>query len=152
MEKEQLLQELVNNMTVIRRLMMTCMQQSNETTRLPVSQFELLFLVQQHGATSLKTLAKAMQITPGAVTQLVESLEKSGLISRQQSPTDRRVTLIDITQKGKTTFEALHIQKTALFQQVYSTLEPEELRLMNKVQKKIIANMEAISKASKEKE
>lgn len=139
MEKEQLLQEITSNLGVIRRLMTSCMQQMKP--KLPMSQVELLFLVQQNNGINLKELAKSMQITPGAVTQIAENLERAEYIMRKQSPQDRRVALIYITPKGQELFENLHKQKSDLFTRVYATLTAEELQLVDKIQKKMIENL-----------
>lgn len=46
-------------------------------------------------------LRDAMCMTMPAVSQFLRTLEEKGLIRRETSPTDRRVTLVSVTEKGK---------------------------------------------------
>ena len=42
-------------------------------------------------------LADALEVTPRNITALVDSLEAEGVVRRLSHPTDRRVTLIELT-------------------------------------------------------
>lgn len=143
--KEQLLQEITNNMSSIRRLMVTCMVRMDGEEQLPPSQGELLFIVSHEGPISSTELAKAMQLTPGAITQLVESLERAGLVERKPSPADRRVTLINISNTGRERMSIIMERKMSIFQEVYKDLSIEEIRIMNGVQKKMIEHLKKLA-------
>jgi DNA-binding MarR family transcriptional regulator len=45
-------------------------------------------------------LSSVLEITPGAVTHVVNELEKDGYVSRVSDPSDRRIVLIQPTEKG----------------------------------------------------
>ena len=50
-------------------------------------------------------MAKAsarLQVHPTSVTNAVDRLEKAGLVRRVPHPTDRRTTLVEITDTGRT--------------------------------------------------
>ena len=47
-----------------------------------------------HGPSPIGDLARALEITPGAMTQAVDRLEQVGHASRQPSPNDRRAVLV----------------------------------------------------------
>jgi DNA-binding Lrp family transcriptional regulator len=49
------------------------------------------------GALSHRDLAERLSLTSGAVTQLVDRLERAGLVARQAHDTDRRVSLVRLT-------------------------------------------------------
>jgi DNA-binding MarR family transcriptional regulator len=57
-------------------------------------------------------------VTPRAVTQLVDALEGEDLVRRTAHPTDRRITMIDITGDGarvEEQFAALQASLVDLF-------------------------------------
>jgi DNA-binding MarR family transcriptional regulator len=45
-------------------------------------------------------LSQALRCTPRNVTDLVDALEAAGLVSRGPHPTDRRATLVSLTEAG----------------------------------------------------
>jgi DNA-binding MarR family transcriptional regulator len=69
------------------------------------SEYELLgMLVIRLGgnqkALSIGEISNFLQITPAGVTHLINPLEEKGLIERLKDPSDRRVVLVGITEKG----------------------------------------------------
>jgi DNA-binding MarR family transcriptional regulator len=53
------------------------------------------------GPLSQRELAERLVLTSGAVTQLVDRLEKLSLVTRTRHPTDRRITLVELAEKGQ---------------------------------------------------
>ncbi len=51
-------------------------------------------------------LSALLQITPAAVTQMVNPLEEKGFLERRIDPGDRRVVLVSLTGKGQQTAQA----------------------------------------------
>lgn len=138
--KEELLQKLISNMTTVHRLMMQRNRRVNDGL-LPLSQTELLFVVREDGPLPLKALAERMQLTPGAITQLVEPLERAGYLERTPSKEDRRVSLVGVTQLGVGKLAAMQKYKFDMFKQTYESLTIEELQLMARIQAKMITNL-----------
>ena len=60
----------------------------------------LLTALQRDGEQSMGELATGLGVTPRRVTVLVEALEADGLVERRPHPTDRRSTLVAITDGG----------------------------------------------------
>jgi DNA-binding MarR family transcriptional regulator len=52
-------------------------------------------------------LSARLMVTSGNVTSLVDSMEKDGLLGRQQNPEDGRSTLIAMTAEGRALFERM---------------------------------------------
>jgi len=46
-------------------------------------------------------ISKYMEITPAAVTHIINSLEEGGYLERHPDPSDRRLVLVNLTEKGK---------------------------------------------------
>lgn len=67
---------------------------------LTMAQFKSLVLILNHKNISPSRLARLMGVTPANVTGVVERLVKLGLVRRAESPDDRRVLLLQATEKS----------------------------------------------------
>ena len=56
---------------------------------------------------ALSAISKAAFISPTMVTNLVDGLERGGLVKRVGSPDDRRVSIACLTDEGKAAFEKI---------------------------------------------
>jgi DNA-binding MarR family transcriptional regulator len=54
------------------------------------------------GGSTVAELARWMQVDAGAMTRLLDRLEKKGLCKRVRSTEDRRVVRVELTRKGET--------------------------------------------------
>jgi DNA-binding MarR family transcriptional regulator len=52
------------------------------------------------GPQRMADLASALDITPRNVTTLVDGLERDGIVHRRPHPTDRRATVIELTESA----------------------------------------------------
>jgi DNA-binding MarR family transcriptional regulator len=84
-------------MAAVRRL------RGRETQRpgeLSFAQYSLLFGLIDGPARSARELADAADLSPATVTQMLDSLAAGGLVQRVRSPTDKRVVLTSLTERG----------------------------------------------------
>ncbi|MGE4520841.1 MAG: MarR family winged helix-turn-helix transcriptional regulator [Desulfobacteraceae bacterium] len=66
----------------------------------------ILFL-ERNPHSFLKDLGKGLDMNNSAVTTLVERLEKNDLIIKKKSKTDKRASIIYLTEKGENTAEKI---------------------------------------------
>lgn len=71
------------------------------------SEVRILFIIKKHLTESGKgvkifQLSHIMRVTSPTVTQLINSLESSGLVERTMDPSDRRSILVTLTEQGET--------------------------------------------------
>src|SRR5690348_5710328 len=59
-------------------------------------------------------LADAIGIEGASLVRLLDELQSSGLITREQDPTDRRANSVNLTERGRTVVEAVNETLTAL--------------------------------------
>jgi DNA-binding MarR family transcriptional regulator len=70
--------------------------------------FEALFVLNQSSQHRLRMvdIKRRMYVSNSNVTQLIDKLEGLGFVERLDSPTDRRLVLAAITERGRQTAEA----------------------------------------------
>ncbi|MFS8104983.1 MarR family transcriptional regulator [Lentzea alba] len=69
---------------------------------LTFARYEALVLLyfSRKGALPMRVMGERLQLHPTSVTNIVDRLESDGLVRRTPHPTDRRTTLVEITDAG----------------------------------------------------
>ena len=109
----------VKNFLRANRLLRAAASRCAESFGLHRSQHRMLMLICTNGGgVSQKQLAEAMDVSPAAITVMLNKLQESGYITRIASKADSRVNLISPTEK------ALEIQTVSqqYFEELDSTL------------------------------
>ncbi|MFF0815630.1 MarR family winged helix-turn-helix transcriptional regulator [Rhodococcus sp. NPDC003318] len=85
------------------QIMIARVEETLKPTGLTFSRYELLTLLTftRSGALPMAKASARLQVHPTSVTNAVDRLEKAGLVRRVPHPSDRRATLIEITQAGR---------------------------------------------------
>jgi DNA-binding MarR family transcriptional regulator len=71
---------------------------------LTFARYEALVLLyfSRKGSLPMRVMGQRLQLHPTSVTNIVDRLEADGLVKRIPHPTDRRTTLVEITDEGRT--------------------------------------------------
>lgn len=100
-------------------------------------QLMLIALLVRHKTLTMGEAASLLDVTPRAITRLVDSLETEDLVSRQVSPHDKRVYMISITTKAESLAKELmpkHEKKMSELFNVFTEAELlEYIRLNSKL-------------------
>jgi DNA-binding MarR family transcriptional regulator len=98
----------------------------SDRTGLSASAGFLLNRVRREGPARLTALAAMEGVSQPSMTQLIQRLERQGLVTRLADPDDGRVALVDITEAG----QALIAERTQMRRErltaLMATLSPEE--------------------------
>jgi len=78
-----------------------------ETYNLRPQQFHILHNLYVRGSLTMGQLAQALRCDPSNITGIVDRLVANKLVSRQESPTDRRAKTLTITEKGRALMEEM---------------------------------------------
>lgn len=85
----------------------------------------------------LRTLADRLRIVARSATDVVDSLEGAGLVTRADDPADRRAVLVSLTEAGATQLHAIDDARSKVAVELFDTLEPKERdelqRILNKI-------------------
>jgi DNA-binding MarR family transcriptional regulator len=90
-------------------------------------------------ATTATEVARNLGLDSGYLSRLLTSFERQGLITRRQSDTDARQSLLTLTDKGRAAYEPLD---AAAVEEVCAVLE----RLSDEGQEQLIAAMQVIER------
>jgi DNA-binding MarR family transcriptional regulator len=82
------------------------------------------------GPSTQRQLAAALQVTPRNITGLVDALESAGLANRAPHPTDRRATVVSLTDAGARAATALADDQRALAGFLFTGDDDPDLRAL----------------------
>ncbi|HET8924407.1 MAG TPA: MarR family transcriptional regulator, partial [Candidatus Acidoferrum sp.] len=82
---------------------------------------------------------------PGSISTAVDRLVERGLVSRVESPEDRRVRVVSLTAKGKELIAPIFRKHAAEIRRVFADASPKELRALEATLKKIGKRAESLS-------
>ncbi|MFH5811558.1 MarR family winged helix-turn-helix transcriptional regulator [Companilactobacillus sp. FL22-1] len=100
-------------------------------------QGKILLALSDNNNLSQKDLVERLNMTPQSVAEFVRKLESRGLVSRKKSTTDKRVTIVSLTEAGR-----LEIDKSMqVIPKYLRALSDEELQQFNNILDKINEQM-----------
>lgn len=74
--------------------------------RMTMARFDLLASLLRHDGQTLAGLSRALLVTAGNVTGLVDRAERDGVVERRPDPDDRRVARVWLTDEGRAMIRA----------------------------------------------
>lgn len=86
------------------------------------SQARALLVLARHGSVRLNVLAEHLRIAPRSVTEVVDLLCERGLLRRLPDPSDRRATLVELTDEGVDLCAAVRSARVAGSERVFAGL------------------------------
>ena len=106
-----------------------------------VPRLQLLYELHCNGPRKMADLADTLGVTPRAVTTLVDALEAEDLVTRRAHPTDRRVTMINITGDGSKVEEQFAALQASLVD-LFAEPDPADAAAMRRGFRAVLERME----------
>jgi DNA-binding MarR family transcriptional regulator len=94
--------------------------------KLSPASLHALHVLAQAEPPRISLLARELGLDESTVTRLVDRLESLGLAERHHGGTDRRSTVVSLTETGREAVSSMQEQKRAFLAEVLSALEPDE--------------------------
>jgi DNA-binding MarR family transcriptional regulator len=88
---------------------------------------EVLFVLHERGPLVQRELSQALRCTPRYVTGLVDALEAQGWVTRSSHPTDRRATLVTLTERGTAAAARMHTERQASAAVLFGDVADDDL-------------------------
>jgi DNA-binding MarR family transcriptional regulator len=104
----------------------------------------LTILAAAPGPVGPHELAEHLFVSPGAVTQLVDLLEKQGRIQRRPHPSDRRMSLVELTPTGRRVLGRAQPEVAAATSQTLAGLSAAEQEQLMKLLQKLERHVQAL--------
>lgn len=104
------------------------------------TQITLLFMLEHKQPISGKDLAKSLQVSASAITQLLDGLSK--YIDREHDPDDRRIIHIRLSKAGQKQMREMHKHRKQMFIEATTSLSDHEINTMIAIQKKMLEQIE----------
>lgn len=95
------IEKLFNTMMQLGKLMSQRTQESQEESAATMLQFSALSYVNEAEGRTVTDLAQFLKLSKSSATQLVERLVSSAVLLRKTDDNDKRITRLELTQKGK---------------------------------------------------
>jgi DNA-binding MarR family transcriptional regulator len=111
---------------VLRRYVDRHVEAAMGDSSIPMACSKLLGILHEHGPRRFTELAALTGTGARALTQTVDTLERDGLAQRQPDPTDRRATLVNITELGVRTYIDSTGPKLEAFDHLFGALSDDE--------------------------
>jgi DNA-binding MarR family transcriptional regulator len=89
---------------------------------------ELVWTLRRGGAATQRELSDRLRCSPRNVTGLVDGLEAAGLVSRRPHPTDRRASLVTLTEEGTALVVAWEAGQQEMASALFGGLSEREIR------------------------
>lgn len=102
-----------------------------------MTEFKILRILHDDGATPMARLSDATVLTQPAITSFVDKLEAQGLVKRDRDLEDRRVIRIEITNKGREMFRRGLRIHSHFVSELLSGLDDAELSRFSSIMKKL---------------
>ena len=109
------------------------------------SDFRVLEVLLHKGPMPVNTIGPKVALNPGSVSVAVDRLYKKGLVSRVESPHDRRIRTVALTEKGRKMFLPLFRRHAAVINRAFQAVSSEELQQLELVLKKIGKRAESLA-------
>ena len=104
---------------------------------LTVAQFGVLEILYHKGDLRICDIIAGKLSTGGNMTVVIANLEKEGFITRKADPKDGRVSLVVITEKGRSLMQRSFPDHVQNISEIFGVLTPHEelelIRLLKKV-------------------
>lgn len=97
----------VTNIMRVQQILQASVDDALRPHGLTFARYEALVLLSfsQRGSLPMRMMGERLQLHPTSITNIVDRLEADGLVRRLRHPSDRRTTLVEITEPGRALLE-----------------------------------------------
>ena len=108
---------------------------------LTLARAEVVWQLQLDGPTTQQALSRALRVTPRNITGLVDGLEADGIVARKPHPSDRRATLVSLTDKGATLARTMRREQDGFAQDLFEGVSLPELATFVSVMDRVLSRI-----------
>jgi len=109
----------------------------------------LILVLAKHRQMPMSTAADLLDVTPRAITRLVDGLEAEGFARRTQGSADKRVVMVEITDQGEAVAKRLTPLHEAGAANVFGVFSDEELRTYLELTHRLLQRIREVNQDAK---
>ena len=103
-----------------------------------LSQLRALEVLLRHGPVRPGELAEHLRIAPRSATEVVDALESRGLVRRRPDPSDRRATLVELSEHGASVMTAIRAARGTEAERTFGRLSPADREHLARILRQIL--------------
>jgi DNA-binding MarR family transcriptional regulator len=108
------------------------------------SAYGIMCKLADEGPQRLGALATAFGLDPSTITRQVQALEEIGLAGRKTDPSDRRASILDLTDTGREILDSTRAHRRAKLQQALSDWPESDLTDFGRLLKEFNASLDRL--------
>lgn len=101
-------------------------------------QLHVLFFLEKHPHATLSEISQFTGGSLSSTTQLINRLDKAGIVSRVSDDKDRRIIRHVLTQEGLTKLEQMREEKMHQAKKLFSTLDEKDIKTLITILEKLV--------------
>lgn len=102
----------------------------------------LLLTVSEHGSIDIQSVVDLLGRDKSQISRLIQRFERIGLLTREKSATDGRVSVLSLTALGNDQVESIKDVLTLIIEDLFDTLSKNEQSVFEEMLKRVLAKKE----------
>ena len=107
---------------------------------LSLAGFRVLFTVWIHDQLEPRELAIFSGVSRAAISGVLKTLERDGLVDRTREQADRRLVTVRVTTHGERLLRETYVQQNRREREHFRSLEPEQLAAFSAIMQQLLAS------------
>jgi DNA-binding MarR family transcriptional regulator len=128
-------------LAVIGRLQATRADQAMDKIGLFRGQAFLLMILSHHDGLTHTEIAQKMQISPAAVTKIIQRMEKLNYVQRRPDPNDERISRVFLMDEGKAVTQQIHHSFTEIDEVIIAGFSEEDQKKLKTLLLRVLKNL-----------
>lgn len=95
------------------------------------TEFTVMEVLYSKGEQPIQIIGNKVLLASSSITYVIDQLEKKNFVERKVKESDRRVTLVSITQEGNDMMEDIFPQHSEVIQNLFSGLSEDEINQLS---------------------
>jgi DNA-binding MarR family transcriptional regulator len=127
-------------LTQVKLEMMEALDRELAPLDITAAQYVILVTLAEGPTDSASGLCKGVSYDPGAMTRMIDRLERKGLVRRVRCPADRRKINLELTPEGKAVYPKLIDSAVAVLNRFLRGFSRDETAQLESYMKRMLAN------------
>ena len=129
--EDECAREVLDVVPSVMRFIRTEMR-SHRALDLSVPQFRSLVFIKRTAGASLSAVAEHLGLTPPSTCKLIDGLCNRGMVTRRESPDDRRRLTLEITAEGAQALASAHSEAQKSLSRLLASMDEGELHTVTR--------------------